>query len=170
MGEALGNLGINLPGLIGQFISFVILIALLLVFAYKPIVRMLDERSQKIKDGIEKSELAEKRAAEIDQEAQQRLEEARRKGQALIARASEMGNKLREEVKEQAKVEAEALIERARAEIQMERDQAIDQLRKEFADITILAAEKVINESLNKERHRKIIDEVLEESTALRKE
>ena len=170
MGGALGNLGINLPGLIGQFISFVILIALLLVFAYKPIVRMLDERSQKIKDGIEKSELAEKRAAEIDQEAQQRLEEARREGQALIAQAAEMGVRLREETKQGAREEAEALRARAQAEIQMERDQAIDQLRKEFADITILAAEKVINESLNKERHRKIIDEVLEESTALRKE
>ena len=170
MGEALGDLGINLPGLIGQLISFVALMGILIVLGYKPIIKMLDERSRKISEGIEKSELAGKKAAEIDIEAQNSLDEARKEGQTLIAQATETGNRLREEAKQSAKEEGQALISRARAEIQMERDQAIDQLRKEFADIAILAAEKVINESLDKTRHRKIIDDVLEKSSILRKE
>jgi len=169
MAEMMEGLGINLPGLIGQIVSFIVLLVVLYAIGYKPIMRMMDERQKRIREGLEKAEYADKRAKEVDQEAQMRLEEARREGQALIAQAAEMGTRLREEAKEQAKEEGEALIERARSEIQMERDQAIDQLRKEFADITILAAEKVINETLDKERHRKVIEEVLEESTTLGK-
>ena len=170
MGEAVGDLGINLPGLIGQLISFVALMGILTVLGYKPIIKMLDERSRKIKEGVDKSELAEKRATEIDQEAQQRLEEARKEGQALIAQAAEMGNRLRDEAKQNAKEDGEALLIRARAEIQMEKDQAIAQLRSEFADITVLAAGKVINEELDKKKHRKVIDEVLQASNLKGKE
>jgi F-type H+-transporting ATPase subunit b len=169
MGEALGDLGINLPGLIGQIISFVILLALLYMIGYKPIMRMMDERQRRIKEGMEKAEYADRRAAEAEQEFQKRVEEARKEGQALIAQASEMGERLKEEARQKAHEEAEALIARARSEIRMERDQAIEQLRREFADLTILAAEKVIKESLDKERHRKLIEEVLKESTTLKK-
>lgn len=163
--ELLDSLGISWQGLVVQLVNFGILLFLLGKFAYRPIMRMLDERSAKIREGLEKSEQAEKRAADIDMEAKKALEEARKEGQALIAQATETANKHGETLKEQAKKEADALIERARAEIQLERDQAIGQLRKEFADITIRAAERVINESLDREKHRKVIDEVLQQST-----
>ncbi|MBM3131618.1 MAG: F0F1 ATP synthase subunit B [Chloroflexi bacterium] len=164
------SLGISWQGLVVQLINVGLLFFLLAKFAYKPIMRMLDERANKIKEGLDKAEQAEKRAGQIDVEAKKALEEARKEGQKLIAQASEMGAKLREEAKEQAKKEAEALIERARAEIQLERDHAIGQLRKEFADITILAAERVINQELDREKHRKVIDEVLRASTLKGKE
>jgi F-type H+-transporting ATPase subunit b len=63
-----------------------------------------------------------------------------------------------------ARREAEALIGRARAEIQRERDDAIGEVRREFADLTVLAAGKVIERSLDKEQHRELIEKVLEES------
>ena len=72
-------------------------------------------------------------------------------------------------MQEQAKQEGESLITGARAEIQRERDDAISELRKEFADLTITAAGKVIDQSLDKKAHRDIIDKVLEESTVLKK-
>ncbi len=61
------------------------------------------------------------------------------------------------------------VIERARVEIERDRDKAIEGLRGEFADIAILAAEKVINESLDKKKHQKLIDEVLDESKTFKK-
>ena len=79
------------------------------------------------------------------------------------------GEEVRRGAQQQAKQEAESLVARARSEIQRERDEAIDELRKEFADLTILAAGKVIDRSLDKEAHRQIIDKVLEESTTLKK-
>ena len=166
----LDSLGISLPGLIVQLVNFGILLLVLGLFAYKPIMRIFDERTAKIREGLEKSEEAEKRAVEIDTEAKKALEEARKEGQALIAQAKETADKRREEDIAQAKKEAEALLERARAEIQLEKDQAIGELRKEFADITILAAGRVINEELDATKHRKVIDEVIEASNLKGKE
>lgn len=168
--EMIDKLGISWQGLVVQLINFGLLFGLLGAFAYRPIMRMLDERSAKIKEGLEKSAEAEKRATEIDLEAKKALEEARKQGQVLIAQATEMAQKYGEALKEQAKKESESLIERARAEIQLERDQAIARLRGEFADITVLAAGKVINETLDKEKHRKVIDDVLKASSLKGKE
>ncbi|MDD5095566.1 MAG: F0F1 ATP synthase subunit B [Dehalococcoidia bacterium] len=170
MGDMINSLGISWQGLLVQLINFSILFGALGALAYKPIMKLLDERSEKIKEGLDKSEQAEKRAVEIDVEAKKALEEARKVGQALIAQATETAGKHGEVLKEQAKKEAEALIVRARGEIQSEKDQAIAQLRKEFADITILAAGKVISEELDKTKHQKVIDEVLKASSLKGKE
>jgi F-type H+-transporting ATPase subunit b len=150
-------------------VCFGILLALLIAFGYKPIRKMLDERSKRIKEGLDRAELATEAAARAEEEVQKRLDQARQEGQLILAQASEMGERLRAEAREEARREAEALIVRARAEIGMERDEAIDRLRQEFADLAILAAEKVIRETLDKERHRRLIEQVLEESPTLRK-
>ena len=165
----MGELGISWQGLLGQIINFVLLLVLLYFIGYKPIRKMLDERSTRIKEGIDQAELAKEAAARAEEEVQRRLDEARKDGQLILAQASEMGERLKAEAREEARREAEALIVRARAEIGMERDEAIDRLRQEFADLAILAAEKVIKETLDKERHRRLIQEVLEESSTLRK-
>jgi len=163
------GLGISWQGLLGQIINFVLLLVLLYFIGYRPIRKMLDERSNKIKEGIDQAELAKEAAARAEEEVQRRLDEARKDGQLILAQAAEIGERLKAEAREEARREAEALIVRARAEIGMERDEAIDKLRQEFADLAILAAEKVINETLDKERHRRLIEEVLEESSTLRK-
>jgi len=163
------NLGISLPTLLAQIVNFVILFVLLYLVAYKPIMRMLDERSKKIKDSMEQTELIKEQAAHAEEEVKKQLEAASKEGQEVIARAVRTGEETRQKAQQQAKQEGEALITKARAEIQRERDDAIDELRKEFADLTILAAEKVIDRSLDKKAHRQLIDKVLEESKTLKK-
>jgi len=167
--EGLGSLGINLPTLLAQIINFGILFGLLYLVAYKPIMRMLDERSRKIKESMEQTEYIKQQAAKAEQEAEKRIEEASRQGQEIIARVMRSGEEVKQKARTEAREEAESLIIKARAEIQRERDSAIDELRKEFADLTILAAGKVIDRSLDKEAHRQLIDKVLEESTTLKK-
>ncbi len=163
------GLGINLPTLLAQIVNFVILLGLLYLVAYKPIIRMFDERSRKIKESMEQTEFIKEQAAHAEEEVKKQLEAAGRQGQELIARAARAGEEVRQGIHQQAEQEAESLLTRARVEIQRERDEAIDELRKEFADLTILAAEKVIDRSLDKEAHRQLIDKVLKESTTLRK-
>ncbi len=165
MGAMVDSLGIQWQLLVVQLINFGIILILLGKFAYKPILNMLDERAAKIKEGLEQSEQAEQRAADIDVEAKEALSEARKEGQVLIAQAKEAADKRREDDMAQARKDADALIERARAEILLEKDRAIGELRKEFADIAIFAAGKVINEELDAEKHRKVIDEVLQASS-----
>ncbi len=165
----LASLGINMPVLLAQIINFIILFGLLYLVAYKPIMRMLDERSRKIKDSMEQTEYIKQQAERAEGEAEKRIDAAAKEGQEAIARAVRTGEGVKREAQQQAKEEAEALVTRARAEIRRERDEAIDDLRKEFADITIAAAGKVIDRTLDKKAHREIIEKVLDESTTLKK-
>jgi F-type H+-transporting ATPase subunit b len=159
------QLGINLPLLIAQVINFFVVLLVLRLFLYKPVLAMLDRRAQRVREGLEAAEQSQERATQAEQEVSQQLDQARQQGQALIAQAQEAANRIQEESRAQARRDAEALLERARSEIQLERDQAIGELRKEFADITVSAAEKVIGQSLDKQAHRRLIDETLAEST-----
>jgi F-type H+-transporting ATPase subunit b len=85
-----------------------------------------------------------------------------------MERALQAGEETKHKALEEAQKEGEKLITRARVEIDQERDQAIGELRKEFADLTVLAAGKVIDRSLDKEAHRRLIEQVLEESSGLK--
>ncbi len=159
------ELGINLPVLLTQLVTFIILLVLLRVAAYKPLMRMLDERSKRVKESMEQAEALREQTSRGEEEVKKQLETASREGQERIARAVKAGEEMKDKAKAEAKVEAEALLARARAEIQHERDEAIGEVRREFGDLTILAAEKVIDRSLDKKEHQELIDKVLEEST-----
>ncbi len=163
------GLGINLPTLIAQIVNFVILLGLLYLVAYKPIMRMLDERSRKIKESIEQTELIKQQAERAEEEVKKQIEAAGKEGMGIVARAMRTGEEVRQKAQQEAKQDAESLIVRARVEIQQERDEAIDELRKEVADLSILAAGKVIDQTLDKQAHRQLIEKVLEESKSLKK-
>lgn len=163
------NLGINWHGLLAYFISFGILVGLLLFVAYKPIIKMLDQRSNKIKESIDQAEFVKQQVAKTEQLVQEQLVQARKQGQDLIAQATQIGDRLKEEARQQARQDAEAIVARAQVEIRAERDETIDKLRGEFVEIAIMAAEKVINKALDKETHRQLIQKTLEESTQLKK-
>lgn len=167
--EGLSELGINLPSLLAQLVNFALLLGLLYLVAYKPIMKKLDERSNKIKESIEQTEQIKKQAEQAEEGFKARVEEASQQGQLIIDRATRTSEEIRQKARREAKEEAEALLARARAEIRRERDEVIDELRREYADLTIMAAEKIIERSLDKKAHRQIIDKVLEESQGLKK-
>ncbi|MDD5647950.1 MAG: hypothetical protein PHY03_03350, partial [Dehalococcoidia bacterium] len=77
-------------------------------------------------------------------------------------------DKIKEEAKEGARKEADVIINKAKDEIKLERDKSIAELRSEFSNLTILAAEKIINESLDAQKHRKLINEVLDQSNTFK--
>ena len=162
------DIGINLPLLIAFIVNFVILFALLGLVLYKPVMRTLDERSKRIKESMEQAEAAKAEYARAEEEVKKLISKAREDGQALVNQATQIGERLKEEAKEGARKEAQVIVDRTRAELGEERDRIIDELRREFVDISISAAEKVIKETLDKERHRRLIEETLEQSAALK--
>lgn len=169
MGDLIGSLGIDMPTLLAQLINVAVLFGLLYLVAYKPIMRMLDERSRRVKESMEQTEKIKQQAERAEEEAAKRIAEASKEGEEVLARAMRTGEEVRKEAQAQAQQEAETLISRARAEIQQERNEAVGELRQEFADLTVMAAEKVIDRSLDKKAHRQIIDKVLEEAPTLKK-
>ena len=163
------KIGISLPTLIAQIVNFLVLLAILYFFAYKPILKMLDERARKIKESVDEVQKVKDQAARAEEEFKQKIEAAGKQGQEVIARAMRTGEEARQRAQVEAKQEAQVLVEKAREEIKQERNETIGELRQEFADLTIVAAEKVIEKSLDKEAHRQIIDKVLDESANLKK-
>ena len=117
---------------------------------------------------MDQAEKIKEQVAKTEDNIKAQLESARKDGQRIVAQAEQIGERLKNEAKEEARHEAESLISKAQIELQRQRDKDIEDLRKQFADIAILAAEKVINETLDKEKHRKLIDEVLDSSATLK--
>ena len=163
------GLGINLPSLIAQLINFTILFGLLYVVAYKPLMRMLDERSRRVKESMEQTEFIKQQAVRAEQETEKLIAEASKEGKKIIDQAVKIGEEMKQKAQGEARQEAETLINKAQAEIQRERAEAVSELRGEFADLTIRAAGKVIGRSLDKEAHRQLIDQALKESAGLKK-
>jgi F-type H+-transporting ATPase subunit b len=160
----MGEIGIDWQVLLAQLINFGILFGLLFFLLYKPMRRMLDERSAKIKESMDQAEQIKEQLAKTDEQVKEQLAAAHNEGQGVLAQAAQMGERLQEEAREGARQEAETIVARARAEIERERDEAIEDLRSQFVDLAIAAAEKVVSESLDKEKHRRLIEEVLEQA------
>lgn len=157
------GLGINTGYLLSQIVNFLLLLFILQRFAYKPVLRMLNERRERIKTAMEEAEEARRKAAQAEEEYQRRIEEARKEAEAIISRAEEQATQLRGEILAQAQEEARALRQKAEAEIELLRRQALAGVQEQIADLAILAASKVIGQSLDEKGHRRLISEFLAE-------
>ncbi|MEA1959264.1 MAG: F0F1 ATP synthase subunit B [Chloroflexota bacterium] len=161
----MGEIGINWQVLLAQLVNFGILFAVLAILLYKPMRRMLDERSARIKESMDQAEQIKAQLAKTEEQVKEQIEVAHKEGQNILAQAAQMGERVKEEARAEARQEAENIFAKARTEIDMERDKAIDEVRREFVDLTITAAEKVVRETLDKEKHRRLIEEVLEQAS-----
>ena len=163
------SLGVNLPLLVVFVINFIVLFVLLRLFLYKPVLKMLDERAKRTAEAMEQAEATKKEYEQARLEVQKQIEKGRQEGQAIISQAMQVGERLKEESRQEATKQAQTIVDRTRSELEAERDKIVGDLRREFVDISIAAAEKVIKETLDKEKHRKLIEETLQESVTLKK-
>ncbi len=163
------ELGINLPSLVAYLVNFILLLGILGFFAYKPLMRMLDERTERIRESLEAADQARQEAANAQEAIQEQITEARREGQRIMDQTREAAERFRTEEMEKARLEAEAFVERARSDIQRERDTALQEVRASFGDLAITAAERVIRSSLDRRAHEDLINQVLEEGESLRR-
>jgi F-type H+-transporting ATPase subunit b len=163
------SLGVNLPLLFVFVVNFIVLFFLLRLFLYKPVMKMLDERAKRTKDAMELAEATKKEFEQAKAEVQKQIEKGRQEAQAILAQAMQVGERLKEESRQEAQKQAQVIVDRTRSELEAERDKIVGDLRREFVDISISAAEKVIKETLDKEKHRKLIEETLQESATFKK-
>ena len=161
------ELGVNLPSLVAYLINFVLLLAILSLFVYKPVMRALDQRSDRIRESLEAADRAREEAATSRAAIEGQVSEARREGQRLLEQAREAADRYREEEMSRARQEAQHFVERARTDIQRERDAAVAEVRTNFGDLAITAAERVIRRSLDRQAHQELVAQVLEEGDSL---
>ena len=163
------SLGINLPLLVVFVVNFIVLLVMLRLFLYKPVMKMLDERAKRAREAIELAEATKKEYDQAKDEVQKQIEKGRQEAQTIIGQAMQVAERLKEESRQEATKQAQVIVDRARSELEAERDKMVGDLRREFVAISIAAAEKVIKETLDRERHRKLIEETLQESVTLKK-
>ncbi len=155
------KLGINTTWLLAQIVNFGLLLLVLRLFAYKPILNMLNTRKQKIQESLEYAERVKAEGAEQQKEFAHKLEEARREAQAASQTAQQVGEKEREAILVQARNEARKLVEQAKEQIEFERKQMMADLHDEVVRLSLLAAQKVINQSLDERAHRQLVSDFL---------
>jgi F-type H+-transporting ATPase subunit b len=163
------SLGINLSLLVVFIVNFIILLVMLRLFLYEPVMKVLDERTRRTREAMELAGATKKEYGQAKEEVQKQIEKGRQEGQAIIAQALQTGERLKEESRAEAAKQAQVIIDRTRLELEAERDKIIGDLRREFVDISIAAAEKVIKETLDREKHRKLIEETLQQSAVFKK-
>jgi F-type H+-transporting ATPase subunit b len=157
-------LGINLRYLLAQLLNLVILFVVLYVFVFKRFLTMLDERSTRIKKGLEDAQIADKRAAEAEEVYRERIEQAEREKRAVLAEAAREAEKLREDILAKAREEARQIVAQERENFEVERQQAAAELRRQMTDLVVLATRKVVEQTMVDEaRQRRLISEFLTE-------
>ena len=150
--------------LIAQLVIFLLVLGVLYRLAWGPLLRILNERQARIAQGVEATQKAMQELEAAERERQAKLEEARREAQTILDRIAKQGEDLRKELEVKAREQAEALIAKARAEIQQEREQAVQELRTQVADLAVMAAGRIIGESLDAKKHRELIERTIEEA------
>jgi F-type H+-transporting ATPase subunit b len=150
--------------LISQLLIILVMLGVLYRFARGPLLKILNERRERIQQGVEATERAKRELEEAERERQAKLEETRREAQAMLDRIAKQAEDLRKELEAKAREQAEALIARARAEIGQEREKAVQDLRSQVADLAVMAAGRIIGESLDAKKHRELIEHTIEEA------
>ena len=153
----------NVGLMIWTLIAFFIALFLLQRLAFPRIGEALDRRRKAIEESIEAAERTRHEADALLEEYRARLREAREQADDIVSRARKAGERLHEEQIAQAKESREELMERTRRDIETETRRALEEIRAEVANLTVLATEKLARKSLDDDDHRRLIDEALNE-------
>jgi F-type H+-transporting ATPase subunit b len=153
---------INLFQVIIGAANFVVFLVLLWTFALKPISKLLSDRQARIEQGLKDAEQARRDRENAEAERVATLGEARREANEILARAQKVSQEMRDADIAATREELERLRVKAAGEIEAEKVRAINDVRAEVADLALLAASKVVGETLTGERQRRLVEEFLD--------
>ncbi len=156
--ELLGNLGINSKLFIAQLINFVILFIVLKKFAYGPILKVLDERKDKIEKGLKEAEEAGEKLEKITIKEEKVLEKANAEAQNILLTAENKANENRDAAVKKTEEEIEGLMKKAEQKIQEKKEQMLQDLKKDVAGLVVMATEKVLDEKVDGDKDKELIE------------
>ena len=140
---------------------FVVLYILLRKFAFGPITAAVEAREKALEDAIESAKRDREAAAKLLAEHQAKIDAARGEAQKLIADGRAVAEKMRADLLEHTRKEQQDMLERARREIESEKVRAISELRREAVDLALAGASKVIEQNLETEKNRQLVERYL---------
>ena len=153
---------INYGEVVVQVIGFLIALAILRRYAWKPILGLLDERREKIQASLTDAESTSRKAQELQSELEEQLRSIEATARSKIQEAAREGQSLASDIKNQAREEAKSILTRAREEVDREVERGRRQLKEDVVRIAISAAEKLLGESLDGARQQKLVEEFVD--------
>jgi F-type H+-transporting ATPase subunit b len=157
------------PGLfIWTILTFLTLVALLARFAWRPLLQALERRQQTIHKALDDAQQAKQELERLQQESAQIVRAARAEADAVITRSRSDAERLREDLKQKARAEADAIVRNAERQIQLETERALQQIRHEAVDLSVLIASKIIRRNRSAEDNERLIEEALQQVGARR--
>lgn len=162
----MSGLGIDPILLIWQGAVFLILLSLLRRFAYKPVLNMLDQRAERIRESMAQAEQIKRELNEAQQTAQAVINDARREAEQMRAQNLQQAQRMITAAQVEAREQREKMLNEARTQIQAETERAKTELRQEVGRLTIMAATRVIGQELstNPNLQQKLIDDALRQA------
>jgi F-type H+-transporting ATPase subunit b len=157
------------PGLfIWTIVTFLVLLALLAKFAWRPLLAALDSRQETIRKSLDDAQQARQELERLNKESAEIIRTARVEAESIISQSRADGERLREEVKQKARAEADHIVRNAERQIQLETGRALQQIRREAVDLSVMIASKIIQRNITKEDNERLIEDALKQIEAPR--
>jgi F-type H+-transporting ATPase subunit b len=152
------------PGLfIWTILTFLALLAALAKFAWRPLLQALDQRQESIRKSLDDAAQARQELERLHQESAQIIAKARADADTVIAKSRADADRLREDMKSKARADAEGITRNAERQIQLETHRALQQIRHQAVDLSVMIASKIIQRNLSKEDNERLINEALKQ-------
>ena len=149
--------------LFGQMITFVIFVWFIKAYLWEPLTQAMEDRTNKISEGLSSAELGEKKIEEANIEYNKIIDDAKQKASDVIAMAQQQSGLMIEDAKATSKKEADKIISLSNQQLAQDVNIAKEQLKNDISRIAIECAEKIIKAEINEEKHKAIFDDALKE-------
>ena len=150
------------PGLfIWTILTFLLLLTVLAKFAWKPLLKMLKDREDMIRNSLDDAEKAQEELARLNAEGEEIINKARSEAQEILSQGKASAAKMKEDTLNDAKEKAKLITEDAQKQIQVEKEKAIAEIKGEVVNLSLSVAEKLIKKNLSREDNKALIDESL---------
>lgn len=162
---ALGTLGIDGGIFVAQLVNFLVVLLVLWKFAYKPIVKMLDQRSECIEKSIKDAEHVEKRVAALEDERKEIVAEARAEAAKVMELARTDAEAMKTDMVEKAKREVERVVVNGKAQLKADQEAMMREARKELVEIAVSAAKRILADGVDEKKSASLAEEVVRKLT-----
>ena len=152
------------PGLyIWTIITFLVLLALLAKFAWRPLLDALERRQQSIRQSLDDARHAKHELERLQSESQRILAQARTEAETIITRTRDDASRFREELRQKAQQEASAIVKNAERQIELETARALQQIRHEAVDLSVAIASKLLQRNVSKDDNMRLIEDTFKQ-------
>ncbi len=149
--------------IVANWINFAILVAVLSWLLFQPAKEFIQKKRERIKSRIDSAQEKEKTAEELKVQRQQELEEARDRRREIIEQAEERADKIVDNAREEAEEQASRIVDQAKKEAEQERREVLEELEKQYVDIALAGAERVLDREISREDHEEFLDSLFED-------